>query len=117
MDKALWAAQIFVAMVFTVTGGLKVLVPREKLATKMHWASEWTDARVKLLGVAEVLGAVGLIAPLASGVAPFLTPLAALCLALLLVGAVYTHRRLGEGYAPAVLVLALCLVIAVGRAP
>lgn len=108
----LWACQALVALIVTITGGLKLIVPREKLATRMHWAKEWPDARVKLLGLAEVLGAVGLVVPAATGILPVLTPIAALCLAALMGGAVQTHRRLGESAAPAMIVLTLCLVIA-----
>jgi len=58
---------------------------------------------------------VGLVAPQATGIAPALTPIAAACLAVLMVGAVRTHQRLGEGFAPAALVGALCCAIAAGR--
>lgn len=115
MNVALWIAQVFVAAVVTLTGGLKLFVPKAELEKKMHWAREWPAARVKLLGAAELLGAVGIVAPTATGIAPGLTPLAALCLAVLMGGAVHTHRRLGEGFVPAVIVLLVCLAIAAGR--
>lgn len=115
MTKLLWAAQILVALACTLAGSLKVLVAREKLAPKMHWAASWPRARIKLLGLAEVAGAAGLILPGLTGIAPVLTPVAALCLAVLMAGAVLTHRRLGEGFAPAALLGVFCLAIAVGR--
>ena len=71
--------------------------------------------RIRLLGLAEMAGAVGLVAPQATGIAPLLTPLAALCLAALMAGAVRTHRGLREGFAPAAIVGALCVGIAAGR--
>lgn len=55
--------------------------------------------------------------PALTGVLPWLTPLAALGLALLMAGAVYTHLRREEGsavVAPAVLLL-LAALVAVGR--
>ncbi len=115
MSTVLFVLQGLVALVVALTGGLKVLVPREKLATKMHWAKDWSDGRVKLLGLAEVLGAVGLVVPTATNILPVLTPVAALCVAVLMAGAVHTHRRLGEGFVPAAVVLVLCLAIAAGR--
>ncbi|MFI5297623.1 MAG: DoxX family protein [Polyangiales bacterium] len=115
MTKALWAVQIFVALVVTLTGLLKLIVSREKLAPKMHWAATWPRERIKLLGLAEVAGAVGLIVPWATGVAPVLTPIAALCLAVLMGGAVQTHRKLGESFVPALVIAVLCVAIAAGR--
>jgi hypothetical protein len=115
LNTSLWIAQGFVAIVMLVTGFAKLGVPREKLAQKMHWAATWPRARIKLLGLAEVAGAVGLIVPAATGIAPFLTPLAGACLAILMIGAVRTHQQLGERAAPAIIVLLLCVAIAAGR--
>jgi len=115
MNTALWIAQVLVAVVVALTGCVKLVMPREKLARKMHWAATWPRERIKLLGFAEVAGAAGLVLPMATGIAPVLTPIAALCLAVLMGGAVQTHRRLGEGALPAVLVGVLCLGIAAGR--
>jgi hypothetical protein len=115
MNTALWIAQGFVALVVALTGSAKLAVPREQLARHMHWAAGWPRERIKLLGFAEVAGAVGLIAPTAIGIAPMLTPIAALCLAVLMVGAVQTHRRLGESFVPAVAIGVLSVGIAAGR--
>jgi hypothetical protein len=115
LNTILWVAQTAVALLVAVTGLVKLAVPREKLAKKMHWAASWPRERIKLLGLAEVSGAVGLVAPQATGIAPLLTPIAAACIATLMVGAVRTHQRLGEGFAPAVVVGALCVFIAAGR--
>ena len=116
MNTPLWVAQGFVALVVALTGAIKLAVPRERLATRMHWASSWPRGRIKLLGVAEIAGALGLVLPIATGIAPWLTSIAAACLAALMAGAIQTHRRLGEGFAPAVVIGALCVVVAIGRA-
>ena len=115
MNVALWTAQILVAIVIVLTGVVKLTLPRERLALKMHWAGSWPRWRIKLLGLAEVAGAVGLVVPAATGIAPVLTPIAALCVAMLMAGAVQTHRRLGESFVPAVVVGVLCLAVAAGR--
>jgi uncharacterized membrane protein len=115
MNIALWVAQGFVALVVTLTGTAKLFVAREQLARRMHWAATWPRERIKLLGLAEVAGAVGLVLPTATGIAPVLTPIAALCLAFLMAGAIRTHRRLGESFLPALLVGFLCFGIAAGR--
>jgi hypothetical protein len=48
-------------------------------------------------------------------VAPVLTPVAAVCLAVLMLGAVQTHRRLHESAVPAGLLVVVCVAIAAGR--
>jgi DoxX-like protein len=115
LNVSLWIAQALVAAVIALTGAAKLALPRENLAHRMHWAAAWPRWGIKLLGLAEVAGAVGLVAPRATGIAPALTPIAALCVAALMAGAVRTHRRLGEEFLPAVIVGALCLGIAAGR--
>ncbi len=115
LNASLWIAQGLVAAVIALTGAAKLALPRKRLADRMHWAAAWPRWRIKLLGAAEVAGAVGLVAPRATGIAPALTPIAALCVAALMAGAARTHRRLGEGFLPAVVVGALCLGIAAGR--
>ena len=115
MAIALWVLQILVALVFALAGAAKIAVPREQLAVKMHWAGSWPRWRIKLLGAAELAGAAGLVLPVALGIVPVLTPIAAVCLALLLVGAIRTHQRLGENFVAAAVIAALCVGIAAGR--
>lgn len=115
LNTSLWIAQALVALVVVLAGTTKVVVAREQLEKRMHWAATWPRWRIKLLGLAEVAGAVGLVVPAATGIVPVLTPIAALCLAVLMAGAVRTHQRLGEGFVPAVVIGVLCVGIAAGR--
>jgi hypothetical protein len=115
LSTVVWVAQGFVALVMTLAGMAKLVVPREQLAKRMHWAAKWPRGRIKLLGLAEVAGAVGLIVPMATGIAPVLTPIAALCVAVLMAGAVRTHQQLGEKVTPALVIGALCVAIAAVR--
>jgi len=115
MTVTLWIAQGFAALVFLLTGTLKLATPKEKLVGKMHWAATWPPGRVKLLGLAEVMGAIGLVLPGALHIAPVLTPIAAACLAVLMLGAVRTHRRLHETFVPPLVLALVCVGIAAGR--
>jgi len=115
MNLALWIVQGLLAFAMIAAGAFKVATPRLKLAEKMHWAQTWSDANVKLLGLAEVLGGIGLIVPGLTGILPVLTPVASICLAILMGGAVKTHLDLKEPAAPAAILGALCLFVAVGR--
>jgi hypothetical protein len=111
----LWVSQGLLALTMLGAGGFKLVTPRLKIAEKLKWCATWTDRNVKLLGLAEVLGAIGLIVPSVTGILPILTPIAAACLAILMVGAVKTHVDLDESPLPAAIPLALAILIAAGR--
>lgn len=115
---ALWVVQGWLAALFLVAGGMKLVQPAAALARRpgMDYVADRTATEMHLLGAAEVLGAVGLVAPWGLHVAPVLTPLAAACLATLMLGAVVVHRRRREAVALPGALLALCLVVTVGRA-
>lgn len=115
LNTALWIGQGLAAAAMALAGATKVLVPREKLEPRMHWAKTWPRWRIRLLGLAEVAGSVGLVAPWATGIAPLLTPLAALSLAVLMVGAIRTHQRFRESVAPPLAIGLLCVAVAAGR--
>ena len=67
------------------------------------------------IGVCEIVGGLGLILPLALGIAPVLTPLAALGLAIIMVGAAAFHVQRKEPPIPAVVCLVLCCFVVYGR--
>ena len=93
VNSVLWVFQILVALVFLATGIPKVMLPKEKLERRMGWVKEAPVSTVKIVGVLEILGAVGLILPAVTGILPWLTPLAATGLTLTMIGAIATHVR------------------------
>ena len=115
MQIALWIASGLLAFAMVGAGGFKLATPRVKLMEKMRWAKTWSDGNVKLLGLAEVLGGIGLIVPQATGVLPILTPIAAACLVVLMIGAVKTHVDLKEPAAPPAVLALLGVFVALGR--
>ena len=96
MNIALWVIQIALALVFGAAGVTKISQPRESLQAKLPWVEDFSDRTVKLIGTAELLGAIGLVLPAATGILPWLTPLAASGLALVMVLAAITHVRRKE---------------------
>jgi uncharacterized membrane protein len=108
MNIALWIAQGILAAMFLMAGVMKSTQPREKLKAKLPWVEEVSDGTLKLIGVSELLGALGLILPWLTGIAPWLTCLAAAGLALVQVLAIFTHVRRKE---PAAIVFN-CVMIA-----
>jgi uncharacterized membrane protein YphA (DoxX/SURF4 family) len=111
-----WILQIVLAVAFLAAGGMKLARPKPALVgAGMGWAEDFTDTNVKLIGAIEVIGAIGLIVPWATGIAPILTPLAALGLALVMAGAVVVHVRRKEQFVPPLVLGILSLVVAVLR--
>lgn len=116
MTVVAWTLQIVLALAFLVTGALKLLRPRAVLVgTGMAWVEDFSDIAVKTLGVVEVLGAVGLILPAVTGVAPILVPLAAAGLALTMVAAIVVHARRQETVVPPLVLGLLAATLAVLR--
>ncbi len=119
MNIALWIIAALLAAVFTVSGSAKLFVPKEKLATVP--LGGWTAAAgvgfVKALGAIEIAAAVGLILPAAIGIAPVLVPVAAVGVALLMVGAMMTHLRRHEalGVVLNLIYLAMAVVVVCAR--
>ena len=118
MNLALWIVAIVLAVVFTGSGLMKQLVPKDKLVTSgQAWAQDVSPNSIRLIGLAEILGAVGLVLPAAVHIATILVPLAAIGLILVMVGAVIVHARRGEpmNVAVNVMLIALAAFVAWGR--
>src|SRR5712691_11677154 len=93
MSRVLWIVQALLAAVFLFSGGMKLVMPPDVLAQMLPLPS----LLVRLIGLAETLGAIGLILPGLLRIRPGLTPLAAAGLVLLMTGAtVLTPTFTGE---------------------
>jgi uncharacterized membrane protein len=117
MNTALWIDQILLAVLFFVVGMMKLVMPREQAAERAPYVEDLTDGQLRTIGVLEVLGAAGLILPAVTGILPWLTPLAAVGLALTMVGAAMLHYRRGEysNIIVNVVLFALAVFVAYGR--
>jgi uncharacterized membrane protein YphA (DoxX/SURF4 family) len=117
MGIALWVIQVLVAVAFLGAGATKLSQPKEKLVKNMAWVEDFSQRTVRLIGALEVLGAIGVVVPALTGVLPWLTPLAALGLVLLMIGAALTHLRRAEyGYiAMNTVLLVLAAFVVYGR--
>ena len=118
MNVALWIVASILALANLFSGGTKLSQPKDQLAQRgMAFVEDFTATQVKLIGLAEVLGALGLILPQATGIAPVLTPIAAVGIVIIQAGAIVVHLRRNEAkVVPANAVLLLtALFVAVGR--
>ncbi|WP_323959536.1 DoxX family protein [Arthrobacter sp. JZ12] len=85
MEIVLWIVGGLLAAVFLAAGLMKITQPKGKLESSQGWVEDFSPGAVKAIGVVEVLGALGLILPAVTGIAPILVPVAATGLALLMV--------------------------------
>jgi uncharacterized membrane protein len=118
MNVALWIVAGLLALAFLAAGLMKLSTPKEKLAERMAWVNDYSAGQVKAIGAVEVLGAIGLILPAVTGIAPVLVPLAAAGLAIVMVLAAIMHLRRGDGAAavvPTIVLFALAVFVAWGR--
>jgi hypothetical protein len=119
MNIALWTVQGLLAFVYLAAGGLKVIRPREKMVAtgQLDWMKDHSDAAVKAVGAVEILGALGVILPEATGIAPILTPIAAVGLVIVQIGAMRVHltRNERQPLPINVILLLLAAIVAVAR--
>jgi putative oxidoreductase len=118
LHVGLWVVQGLLGAMFLAVGAMKATQPIAVLVDTLGWPAAVPPALVRVIGVAEFLGGLGLILPAATRVKPMLTPPAAVGLATVLLFATMFHISRGElGTLPLPLVLgAVAAFIAWGRA-
>ncbi len=117
MNVFLWVVQAILAAMFAVAGLMKSTQPKEKLLPRLPWVADFSPNTVRFIGVMELLGALGLILPAATGILPLLTPIAATGLAVMMALAAATHVRRKEpsGVAFTAILFLLAALVAWGR--
>ncbi len=117
MNIFLWILQGILALAFVAAGAMKATRPINQLAKQMTWVTDVPVWLVRFIGIAELLGGIGLVLPAATGVLRWLTPLAAVGLAVAMLCAVIFHARRNEfnKIAPSLVLFVLVTVVAVGR--
>src|SRR5213593_3263983 len=93
LNLILWSVQVFLALFFLAAGAPKLI---GRGLERWTGFSELARPLVVFIGFAEVLGAAGLVLPMATGIVPWLTPLAAVGLAIIVLMATGFHLRAGE---------------------
>ena len=117
MNTILWIAQGLLAVMYLMAGIMKTF-QTTRAKERMPWAKERSNEFVRFVGVSEMLGALGLIFPLLTGVLPWLTPLAAIGLTLIQLLAIFTEHLPKKEYKVIplnIVLVALALFIVIGR--
>jgi uncharacterized membrane protein YphA (DoxX/SURF4 family) len=127
MNTALWIAQGALALIFVTSGVLKATQPMPTLiATGQTGVKFYPMPFIRFISACELLGAVGVIVPWLTGIARVLTPIAALGLAVIMIGAAASHSRIAHdeksrrkkellNVATNITIIAACAFVAAGR--
>ena len=112
MNNLLWLLQILLALLFVFSGAVKFMIPAEDMAKDLP--PYLSLGFIYFIGVCEVLGGIGLVVPWLTKIKPWLTPLAAVGLVIIMIGAVAVSPFDSKTAIPATIGL-LCAFVAYGR--
>ena len=91
MNIAYWIVAGLLALFYCYAGTLKVTRSRDRLRPMMAWVDRMPLPAVRALGTVEILGAIGLVLPPLTGIAPSPATAAAVGFVLLQTGAIAVH--------------------------
>ena len=117
MNTALWIAQVLLAVMYGVAGIMKTF-QTARAKERLPWATNCSDSFVRFVGISEVLGALGLILPVVTGILPWLTILAAVGLMLIQLLAIFTEHLPKKEYNVIpinIVLIAISVFIVIGR--
>ncbi|NOT32938.1 MAG: DoxX family protein [Candidatus Eisenbacteria bacterium] len=96
LSIGLWSAQVLLAALFAISGTIKSMQSIELLHKAIRWTPSVPDALIRFIGIAELAGALGLLLPAFTRIAPRLTPVAATGLGVIMLFAAAFHISRGE---------------------
>jgi len=118
MNTLLWITQALLAIVFLYSGICKSIYSEQQLIAKGQTGVVGRPASlIRFIGIAEILGAAGIILPWLMKTLPILTPVTAVCFAILMILAAPIHYKLKEprNVGTNLTLLLLSLFVAWGR--
>ncbi|MBX3002534.1 MAG: DoxX family protein [Anaerolineales bacterium] len=118
MATVLWIVQALLGLMFIGAGAMHAF-QAETMAKQppMAWLAAVPKPLMTFIGLAEIAGGLGLLLPMPTGIAPWLTPLAAALLAVVMLAAIVFHLRRKEypNIGINVVLLLLAALVAWGR--
>ena len=113
VNAMLWTLQGALAALFLFAGVMKLVMPIGAMTAQMPFVPGWF---LRFVGVAEALGAAGLVLPWLLRIRRELTPIAAVGLLIIMAGAVTLTLPAGVSAAAVPLVVgSLCALVAYNR--
>jgi putative oxidoreductase len=117
LNITLWIVQGLTAALMLMSAFMKIASPIPELSAKWKWTGELPQQVVRMLGIVDLLGGIGIILPAILKIKPGLTPLAAVGVVLLMISATVFHISRGESSVIAfnIILMLLASFIAWGR--
>ncbi len=116
MNITIWIIQGLLSAAFLMAGMMKLVISKNKVKDKVgEWVNDFRVSQIKLIGLAEVLGAIGLILPMLLHIIPVLTPIAAFGLVITMIVAARTHLKRKESIFSNIVLLLLGVLVIIGR--
>ena len=118
MEIALWTVQGLLTFVYGFAGGMKTFKPDfyRNMPKGAEFAVGKSDGYFRSIGIPEILGALGMILPMVTGILPWLTPLAAVGLSTIQLLAIFTvHLPRKETIVPNIILITMSIFVMVGR--
>ena len=99
MNIGLWILQVCLSLLFITFGYMKLVKSKDELKgiDTLHYVDDFSERNLKLIGILEVLGAIGLVLPQLTGILPWLVTLSSFGLVLTMLVAMIVHLRRGDG--------------------
>jgi hypothetical protein len=113
MNTALWIMQGVLAALFLMPATMKLITPKAKMLEKGQLKPGESVAPIRALGAVEWLGIIGIIVPWLTGILPVLTPITAVCFAIIMIGAFVVHFKKKEYKLQPLIVIAFGLSVTV----
>jgi uncharacterized membrane protein YphA (DoxX/SURF4 family) len=110
MNTAIWICQLFLAIIFLYSGVAKsTQSERWLVAHKQTGVEGLAITFIRFIGISEILGSIGILVPSFTGIMPILTPVTAVCFAVIMVFAARIHYRRNEMQSVALNIFILCM--------
>lgn len=112
---AFWLTQVLLSVTLVWAAWMKLFQPADVLSAMWPWTGQVPSLVVKLTGIADLLGGIGLVLPALTNIRPALTFVAAAGVVLLMVSAMVFHLWRGESPVFNIVFGALAAWVAWGR--
>jgi uncharacterized membrane protein YphA (DoxX/SURF4 family) len=116
MNVALWIVQGLLAFAFIASGSMKLFAyEKYEKQSEKNGKTGITRGLAAFIGISEIAGALGIVLPMATNIAPGLSPWAAVGLATIMLLAIVFHLRRHESPVPALILFLLAGFVVFGR--
>ena len=114
MNITLWILQFSLAILFVAFGYTKLVKSKDELrgVNTLHYVDDFSEKDLKLIGILEILGGLGLVLPQLTGIFPWLVTLASIGLVITMIVAMIVHLRRGDGLKALLINIVLLLIAA-----